>query len=123
MAKVYLGLRGESLRRVMVVTIVLPAYCLLGYNNAVMGGLLRLESFAKQFPSIDTAHTTGSQQQENARIQGIYLPNLSFLYGGCLLTMSELLIRPSIVVYFLVPETRKHLLEDIDAAFEKQIAP
>lgn len=37
-----LGLRGQSLIRLMLTTVVLPAYCLLGYKNAVIGGLLRL---------------------------------------------------------------------------------
>lgn len=55
----------------MIITVVLPAYCLLGYNNAVIGGLLSLESFVEQFPSIDTVHTTGSTKSENARVQGI----------------------------------------------------
>lgn len=70
MAGKYLGLRGHRLTTVMIVTVVLPAYCLLGYNNAVVGGLLSLESFNTQFPRIDTVHTTGAQQAENARIEG-----------------------------------------------------
>lgn len=62
-----MGLRGYSLIRLMIITVFLPAYCLLGYNNAVFGGLLSLESFVEQFPTIDTIHTTGSKS-ENARI-------------------------------------------------------
>ncbi|RFU31238.1 hypothetical protein B7463_g5125, partial [Scytalidium lignicola] len=66
----YLGLRGTRLVQFMIATIVAPTYFLLGYNNAVFGGLLTLESFVKTFPRIDTVHTTGSTQAENARIQG-----------------------------------------------------
>lgn len=70
MARPYFGLRGHKLIRLMIITIVLPAYTLLGYNNAVVGGLLSLDSFVKQFPRIDTVNTTGAQAAENARIQG-----------------------------------------------------
>jgi len=70
MAKPHFGLRGQSLIRLMIITVVCPAYCLLGYNNAVVGGLLTLDSFVGTFPQIDTVHTTGSHQAENARIQG-----------------------------------------------------
>ncbi len=69
MVKAYLGLRGNGLINLMIITVVLPAYCLLGYNSTVVGGLLSLESFVTQFPRIDTVHTTGSKQAENARIE------------------------------------------------------
>ena len=70
MGKPYFGLRGSKLVHFEILTVVLPAYCLLGYNNAVVGGLLSLESFVQQFPRIDTVHTKGEQKAENARIQG-----------------------------------------------------
>lgn len=70
MARRYLGLRGRGLTYFMIATVVCPAYMLLGYNNAVLGGLLDLESFAETFPQIDTVNTKGAQQAENARIQG-----------------------------------------------------
>lgn len=63
-------LRGKALINVMIATAVCPAYILLGYNNAVFGGLLTLPSFLATFPSIDTVNTTGSVAAENARIQG-----------------------------------------------------
>lgn len=70
MAQKYFGLRGNRLVHFMIATVVAPAYFLLGYNNAVFGGLLTLDSFVSTFPRIDTVHTTGSVLAENARIQG-----------------------------------------------------
>lgn len=67
----YLGLRGKALVHFMLMTVVCPAYILLGYNNAVMGGLLTLPSFLETFSSIDTVSTAGtSAEAENARVQG-----------------------------------------------------
>lgn len=66
----YLGLRGNSLVRFTVITVVCPAYTLLGYNNAVLGGLLDLNSFVETFPQTDTLNTKGPQRAENALIQG-----------------------------------------------------
>ena len=70
MRKDHFHLRGQSLIRLMTASVVCPAYILLGYNNAVLGGLLNLPSFLETFPSIDTVNTKGSVQAENARIQG-----------------------------------------------------
>jgi hypothetical protein len=42
---------------------------LLGYNNAVVGAS-HLRLLRRYLPQIDTVHTTGSHQAENARIQG-----------------------------------------------------
>ena len=66
----HLGLRGSRLINFMILVVVCPAYILLGYNNAVFGGLLTLPSFLSTFPSIDTVNTSGSTAAENARIQG-----------------------------------------------------
>lgn len=73
MNRLHSGLRGKQLVYFMVSTVVCPAYVLLGYNNAVFGGLLTLDSFVATFPSIDTVHTTGAVQAKHARIQGIRL--------------------------------------------------
>lgn len=70
MSKPYLGLRGNKLTWTMILTIVFPAYFMAGYNNAVPGGLLSLDSFVETFPTIDTIHTTGAAQQHAATIQG-----------------------------------------------------
>lgn len=71
MKSLYLGLRGNRLLHFMIVTVVLPAYMLLGYNNACLGGLVNLPSFLTTFPRIDTVTTTGGKKAENARIQGL----------------------------------------------------
>lgn len=65
-----IGLRGRPLLIFMVMTVVCPAYMLLGYNNAVVGGLLDLESFVNVFPETDTLNTEGPQKDTNALIQG-----------------------------------------------------
>lgn len=75
MTSSYLGLRGKRLTTFMIVTVVLPAYILLGYNNAVMGGLLTLPSFLATFPSIDTVNGPGNKEAEKARIQGTPTPS------------------------------------------------
>ena len=68
--KIYLGLRGRSLIWMMIMTVVFPAYFMAGYNNAVAGGLLTLDSFVAVFPTIDTVHTKGAAQAHAATIQG-----------------------------------------------------
>jgi hypothetical protein len=70
MVKPYLGLRGKSLVRAMVISVVMPSYFMLGYNNAAAGGLLELDTFVEQFPNLDTVHTEGAKRAQNARIQG-----------------------------------------------------
>lgn len=70
MGQLKVKLRGRSLLTFMVMTVVCPAYMLLGYNNAVVGGLLDLESFVEVFPRTDTVNTEGSQKDSNALIQG-----------------------------------------------------
>jgi hypothetical protein len=70
MGKKYLGLRGNRLVHFMITAVVAPTYFLLGYNNAVFGGLLTLDSFVSTFPRINTIHPTRSVVTEDARIQG-----------------------------------------------------
>lgn len=86
MANSYLGCRGKALVRVMVITIVFPAYFLIGYNNAVAGALVSLNSFVAIFPQIDTVNTTGSKQAENARIQGLSDSPLAYVCPTRVLT-------------------------------------
>jgi hypothetical protein len=73
MVEAHFGLRGSGLVRFMIISVVCPAYTLLGYNNAVFGGLLDLDSFVATFPQIDTVNATGAQKANNARIQGVYI--------------------------------------------------
>ena len=66
----YLGLRGETLSRVRILLVVLPAFLLFGYNQSAIGGVLKFKSFTHTFPRIDTANTTGEKKKNNALIQG-----------------------------------------------------
>lgn len=63
-------LQGRRLINTMIAVAVCPAYILLGYNNAVFGGLLTLPSFLETFPGIDTVGTVGGATNEHARVQG-----------------------------------------------------
>lgn len=75
----YLGLRGSHLVNFMIITVVCPAYTLLGYNNAVLGGLLGLESFMATFPQTNAADPKG--KQHSALIQGTMV---SLYTVGCM---------------------------------------
>ena len=71
MAKKYIfGLRGQALRNAQIWAVILPAYILFGYNNAVAGPLLDLPSWIATFPRIDTVNTKGAQNTNNSRVQG-----------------------------------------------------
>lgn len=72
--KLYFGLRGPRLRFAVLMLVVSPAFLCYGYNQAVAGGLLTLETFVETFPAMDTVNTTGSQRTNNANIQGSWLP-------------------------------------------------
>lgn len=74
--KLYLGLRGHRLSLAALILVVSPAFLCYGYNQAVTGGLLTLESFVESFPAMDTINTTGPQRTRNANIQGSSLPLL-----------------------------------------------
>jgi hypothetical protein len=78
MAKKYiLGLRGEKLRAAQIWAVILPAYILFGWNNAVAGPLLDLPSWVATFPRIDTVHTKGAQATDNSRVQGTVVAMVS----------------------------------------------
>lgn len=71
MAKKYIfGLQGQKLRNAQIWAVILPAYILFGYNNAVAGPLLDLPSWVETFPRIDTVNTEGAQNTNNSRVQG-----------------------------------------------------
>jgi len=66
----YFGLRGSSLNAATIVLVVCPAFLCYGYNQAVAGGLLTLQSFVLTFPKLDTINTQGAQQHLNSNVQG-----------------------------------------------------
>ena len=70
MVSKFYGLRGQTLNTFIIWAVICPAYILFGWNNALLGGLLTLDSWIETFPRIDTLNTTGDQKAENARIQG-----------------------------------------------------
>ena len=66
----YWGLRGSRLNSGTIALIVGPAFLCYGYNQAVAGGVLTLQSFVQTFPRMDTINTTGAQKHFNSKIQG-----------------------------------------------------
>lgn len=68
--KKYWGLRGNRIITAALVLIVGPAYTCYGYNQAVAGNVLTLQSFVHEFPEIDTINTKGAQEQTNSTIRG-----------------------------------------------------
>ncbi len=66
----YWGLRGSRIIWAALFLIVFPAYTCFGFNQAVAGGVLTLESFVGTFPAIDTINTSGAQESHNSTIQG-----------------------------------------------------
>ncbi|KAJ6569528.1 putative MFS sugar transporter [Mycena capillaripes] len=90
----YFGLRGTSLNAALIWAVIMPAFLLFGYNNAVAGGLLDLPSWVALFPEIDTVNTTGAQKAHKSHIQGtiVAVYTLGGLFGAlsCLLIGDKL---------------------------------
>lgn len=73
---------GTQLQIALVALCVAPSYILFGYNQAVLGSLLSLQSWVLVFPEIDTVNTSGAQKSQNSTNQGTC--NASFQMG-CLI--------------------------------------
>lgn len=67
----YWGLRGSRIITAVLYLIVGPAYTCYGYNQAVAGNVLTLQSFVRAFPSLDTVNVKGAQEQHNSTVQGM----------------------------------------------------
>lgn len=67
---VSLSFTGDALARACIIFVVVPAFLLFGYNQSNIGGVLDYPSFTRQFPSIDTANTTGAVKAQNSKVQG-----------------------------------------------------
>lgn len=80
-----LNLRGPALRSAQTWAAIFPAYILFGWNNAVAGPLLDLQSWTSTFPKIDTVNTTGSVKEHNATVQGtvVAVYTLGAFFGAC----------------------------------------
>ena len=48
----FLGLQGNRLNLVALFGILMPSIVSLGYNQSLLGGVLTLDAFEKQFPEI-----------------------------------------------------------------------
>lgn len=70
----FLGFRGHRLNVATILLVVFPAYMCFGYNLAVAGGLLTMQSFTEQFPKMDTVHNTS---KFNSNVQGRHPPSPS----------------------------------------------
>lgn len=71
-----LNLTGTKLNVILAIVGAM-AFALQGYDQAVMNGLLTLDTFVARFPQINTSSTkiTGAQKSHHALIQGL-LPKL-----------------------------------------------
>ena len=83
--KYLFNLRGSALRSAQTWAAIFPAYILFGWNNAVAGPLLDLQSWTETFPEIDTVNTTGHVKEHNAKIQGtvVAIYTLGAFFGAC----------------------------------------
>ncbi|KAH8806165.1 putative sugar transporter [Xylogone sp. PMI_703] len=71
LSRTFSSLRGLRLKIAMILLVVMPSFLLFGYNNGSTGGIVGLESFVKQFPSLDTINTSGHTKSQNSLILGI----------------------------------------------------
>lgn len=63
------GLRGRKLNITMSVLAAL-VFMMQGYDQALVNGLLTLDTWVKTFPGIDTVNTTGETKAHQSKIQG-----------------------------------------------------
>lgn len=82
--KRFLGLRGNRLNMVSLTGVTMPAIMSYGYNQCLLGGLLTLGSFERQFREIDVVHADSSEKQTVSIIQGtvVALYALGGLFGA-----------------------------------------
>lgn len=80
--KRFLGLRGKRLNWVALLGVTMPAVMLFGYNTSLLGGVLTLDSFDDQFPSIDVTDASADRAEIRHRstIQGTVMA--LFAVGG-----------------------------------------
>lgn len=66
----FLGLRGNSLNMLALIGVTMPAIMSFGYNQTVLGGVLTLHSFERQFREIDMTDAASSEKSRTSTIQG-----------------------------------------------------
>lgn len=66
----FLGLRGNNLNMFALIAVTMPAIMSFGYNQTVLGGVLTLHSFERQFRAIDMTDAAASEKSRTSTIQG-----------------------------------------------------
>ena len=68
----FLGLRGSRLNWVALIGVTMPAIMTFGYHTSLLGGVLTLNSFDRQFPEIDVTdvHADPEVIRRKSTIQG-----------------------------------------------------
>ncbi|KAJ5805254.1 hypothetical protein N7474_011141 [Penicillium riverlandense] len=80
----FLGLRGNGLNIAAILGVLMPGIMVVGYNSTVLGGVLSLDSFEKQFPEINVE--IADTQSYASGLQGVAVA--AFTIGGFLGTLS-----------------------------------
>jgi MFS family permease len=66
----FLGFRGSRLNYAALLGVVMPAMMSLGYNQALLGGVLTLPWFNAQFPQIDVTNAHPAEKHHTSTLQG-----------------------------------------------------
>lgn len=80
----FLGLQGNRLNLVALFGILMPSIVSLGYNQSLLGGVLTLDAFEKQFPEISVADAVPQEKSRTSAIQGtvVALYAMGGLFGA-----------------------------------------
>ncbi|KAJ5339929.1 hypothetical protein N7452_006657 [Penicillium brevicompactum] len=65
-----LDLRGNRLNHVALIGVVMPAMMSLGYNQALLGGVLTMDWFQAQFPQMDVGDALPAERHHKSTVQG-----------------------------------------------------
>lgn len=84
----FLGLRGNRLNLVSLFGVLMPSIVSLGYNQSLLGGVLTLKAFEKQFQEISVVDAAPQDKSRTSAIQGtvVALYAIGGLFGalGCI---------------------------------------
>lgn len=65
-----LDLKGNRLNYVALIGVVMPAMMSLGYNQALLGGVLTMDWFQTQFPQLDVGNALPAERHHKSTLQG-----------------------------------------------------
>lgn len=82
----FLGLRGNRLNLAGLFGVMMPSFIALGYNQALLGGVLTLNAFEKQFPEISVVDAAPQEKGRTSAIQGTVVA--LYAMGGLLGALS-----------------------------------